>query len=128
MSRALELGLAIVSVVMALAMVAAVPWYVRRLSPDHFVRPPAKRSLALTILRNVAGAALVALGIVLLFLPGQGVLTILIGLTLLDLPFKHRVLMRLLQVPKIQEGMQRMRASAGQPPLILPASPAHAHG
>jgi hypothetical protein len=44
------------------------------------------------VLRNVIGYALIALGIVLSipFVPGQGLLTILVGLSLADWPGKRR--------------------------------------
>ena len=43
-------------------------------------------------LRNIAGFALVALGIVGLVTPFlQGILFIVLGLTLIDLPIKHRL-------------------------------------
>jgi hypothetical protein len=47
--------------------------------------------------------------------------TILIGLMILDLPIKHRVLGRLLRRPRIQATVQRLRADFERPPLIIPA-------
>ncbi len=50
------------------------------------------RHPVIRVLRNIAGFALVALGIVGLVAPVlQGILFIVLGLTLIDLPIKHRV-------------------------------------
>ncbi|HVH43633.1 MAG TPA: PGPGW domain-containing protein [Labilithrix sp.] len=121
MSRTVELIIGIVSITMFVGTLAAIPWLVRRLPADYFVRPPPKHSLAKTIARNVLGFVLIAAGIAMLLLPGQGIITILIGLSIVDLPIKHRAIRWLLQRPKIQEGVQRLRSKAGKPPLVIPA-------
>jgi len=69
------------------------------------------------IARNLLGAALVLLGIVLLFLPGQGLLTIVVGLMLLDLPGKHRLLRRVLGRPGFLQAANRLRRWVGRAPL-----------
>jgi hypothetical protein len=122
MSRAVELVLAIVGVVTSIGMLACVPWLVRRLPEDYFVVPPRPHSLARRLGQNLLALALIGLGVALLVLPGQGVLTILIGLSLLDLPIKRRALSWLLHRPKIEQGVQRLRARGGQPPLVIPAA------
>ena len=66
-------------------------------------------------------------GIAMLVLPGQGIITILFGLSIVDLRIKRRVLRWLLERPAIEKSVQRLREKAGQPPLVIP--PAHpAHG
>jgi hypothetical protein len=126
MTRTAELVLGSIGVVTSLAMVAAVPWVVQHLHPDHFVRPRTNRPLWLTIMRNSVGVALIVVGVILLFLPGQGVLTILLGVSILDLPIKHRLTAYLLRKAPVREALQRMRARRGQPPLELPPVPAPA--
>jgi hypothetical protein len=121
--RWLEIALIVSSVVMFVGSLIAIPWLIRKLPADHFVRPPQKHSLATKILRNVAGAVLIALGIAMLVLPGQGVIAILFGLSVVDLPVKTRILRRLLCQKKIQEGVQRIRSKAGKQPLVIPSEP-----
>jgi hypothetical protein len=120
MSRTLELLLGIASIVMAVGMLAAIPWVVRRLPQDYFVRPTGSRSLPVRVFRNSVAVLLVSLGAALLVLPGQGIVTILLGLSILDLPIKHRALAWLFRRPKIQHGIQRLRAKVGRPPLLIP--------
>ena len=54
-----------------------------------------------------------------LFLPGQGVLTILIGLSLLEFPGKRRLEAKIVGQPTVLSTINNMRAKFGKPPLIL---------
>jgi hypothetical protein len=119
-STTLEIVVGVASAAMFVGSILAIPWLVRRLPQDYFVRPQRRRSLGVTILRNVFAVVLIALGIAMLVLPGQGIITVLVGLTFLDLPIKKRALRWLLQRKKIQEGVQRLRAKKGKPPLVIP--------
>jgi hypothetical protein len=121
--RWLEVTLIAVSIAMFVGSLVAIPWIIRKLPPDHFTRPPAPRSLGTKILRNALGAALVAAGIAMLVLPGQGVIAILFGLSIMDLSIKDKILRRLLCQKKIQEGVQKIRSKAGKPPLTIPTQP-----
>jgi hypothetical protein len=112
--------LALASAVLFVVSLALVPALLVRLPPDAFVKPPRPRAPAVRAARNVAGAALIVLGLLLLVLPGQGVLTILVGLALLDLPAKERVVGRILRQHTVQGAVQRLRARAGRPPLLVP--------
>jgi hypothetical protein len=122
-TRLAELLSAIFAVVMAGAMIAAVPWLISRLPEDYFVRPRPPVSLPVKITRNVLGVVLILVGIALLILPGQGVLTIVLGLSLLDVKAKHRAIQWILGRPKIWSGLQGLRAKLGRPPLLLPSGP-----
>lgn len=120
MPRTWELIVAIVSMVMMVGTIAAVPSIVRRMPADFFVRPPPRRSLPWRIARNVLGVALLAAGIAMLVLPGQGVLTMMVGLAIVDLPVRRRVLVGLLKRRAVRQGLQRLRARVGAPPLVFP--------
>ena len=121
--RAITVALVALSAAMFVGSVLAIPRVIRSLPADHFVRPPQPRSLAAKALRNGAGALLVAIGIAMLVLPGQGLLAILFGLSIMDLQLKHKVLRSILARPRVQEIVQRIRASAGKPPLVVPEQP-----
>ena len=71
------------------------------------------------ILKNLSAVALIIVGIVLCFLPGQGVLTILIGLALLDFPGKRRLERAILRKPGIFDRVNRLRHRYGRPPLVV---------
>jgi|SRR5689334_10970001 len=69
--------------------------------------------------KNVAGWLLIALGIVLSVpgVPGQGLLTILLGVMLVDFPGKHRLEQKLLSRPGIINTINRLRGRFGKPAL-----------
>jgi len=103
-------------------------WILVKLPADYFAgeKPPhfwADRHPVLRVLghvgKNLLGAALVVLGIVLAFpgVPGQGLLTILIGLMCLDLPGKRRLEQRLVSRPRILAFVNGLRGRYGRPPL-----------
>lgn len=73
--------------------------------------------------RNAVGVVFIVLGALLSIpgVPGQGVLTILIGVGLLDFPGRRRVERALLGRPGVLGAMNRLRACFGRPPLLPPA-------
>ena len=117
----LSLFLAVGSV--ALAALIVVRWPVdqfKGLAPHPFWqhRHPLIRAVGLAG-KNLAGYLIVLLGIIMALpgVPGQGVLLILIGLTLVNFPGKRRIERRLIQRPSIQRVVNRLRAWFGHPPL-----------
>ena len=73
------------------------------------------------ILKNLLGIAIILLGAALSLpgIPGQGLLTILIGLVLLDFPGKRRLERRILHMRRVLEKTNSLRQRFGRPPLIL---------
>jgi hypothetical protein len=71
--------------------------------------------------KNVLGIVLVILGVVMSLpgVPGQGVLTILLGIMMLDFPGKRRLEQRLVRRPKILRAINRLRGRFEKPPLLL---------
>lgn len=121
-SHSVEVALLAGSVVMFVGTLTAVPIFLVKVREDYFVRERKKHSLALQILRNVMGLALVALGIAMIVLPGQGLLTILVGLSILDLPIKDRMITRILCHPKVHGAIDRLRHKAGKGSLRVPGT------
>ena len=115
------LGIAGISGALSLAGVAMV---LLRLPVDAFkgdVPRPAK-TIPRRIARigvNLLGWLLIVAGLLLSVpgVPGQGLVTILIGLLLVDFPGKGRLLRRCLARPSIQERLDRLRVRWGRPPF-----------
>lgn len=120
MSRTTELWLGLMGVAMSIGMLIGIPWVVSRLPADYFVRPDANHALPKKILRNVVGGLIVLAGIAMLVLPGQGIITILFGLSIMALPLKRRIFRWLLQKPGVEKAVQGLRHRAGQPNLLIP--------
>ena len=71
--------------------------------------------------KNMLGVLLVLVGIVLSLpgVPGQGILTILIGIMLLDFPGKRRLERKLVSRPSVLKAINRLRHRFDKPPLEL---------
>lgn len=83
-------------------------------------RSPAVRIMG-KILKNALGVLLVALGIVLSLpgVPGQGLLTILLGIMLLDFPGRRKLEIKLLSRPQVSGAINKLRHKFAKPPLVL---------
>lgn len=124
----LTVGICLFSVALTIVITCAV---LVRLPADYFTReqrplplagrPRWQRILARVGL-NLVGALLVLLGIVLSLpgVPGQGLLTILLGVMLLDIPGKRSVEGALLRRRFVHGGINRLRARYGRVPLEVP--------
>lgn len=113
-----EWGLGIFSVLAVLASVVLVPRFLAQLPRDYLKHAETPRhSLPLRILRNALGVVLVLLGIAMLLLPGQGLLTLLVGILLVDFPGKHALVVRGLSRPKVLSIVNKLRAHRGAQPL-----------
>lgn len=71
--------------------------------------------------KNILGLLLVALGIVMSLpgVPGQGVLTILLGIMLLDFPGKRSLEERIVSRPRVFRAINLLRERFDKPPLML---------
>ena len=54
-----------------------------------------------------------------LILPGQGILTILIGLFLMNFPGKFKLERKLIAMPKVLKSLNWIRTKAGKEPFVL---------
>ncbi len=77
-------------------------------------------ALLLGVAKNILGGLLVVMGVVMLFTPGQGLLTILIGLLLLNFPGKYRLERWLVLRPGVLRGLNWLRQRRGHRPFDAP--------
>ena len=110
-----------------------VPWLVVRIPADYFCRPsrgaaswkhhhPVVRALLLAV-KNCVGVGLFAVGVIMLFVPGQGLLTMLAGLMLLDFPGKYRCERWLIGWPPILRAVNWMRRRHGCAEIQMDSDP-----
>ena len=73
------------------------------------------------IIKNIVGFLLVCLGVLMSLpgVPGQGILTILLGVMLLDFPGKRQLELRLVSRPQVLRAINRIRQRFDRPPLLL---------
>jgi archaellum biogenesis protein FlaJ (TadC family) len=112
------------SVVMFLGSIIVAAIVVIRLPADYFAhgkRPPREknRGIALKAVKNILGAFLLLAGLAMLVLPGQGVIMVLIGIMLLDIPGKYRLEKWLVSKGKVLKAMNWLRTKWDKPPLRL---------
>lgn len=116
-----ELGAIIggASLVMLVVSLIAIPWLLCRLPEGYLVDAPEsqRHGWAKRVLRNLAGGMIIVLGLLMLVLPGQGLLTIFVGLTLVDFPKKREWIKRVLTRPRLLKIINSMRERLGHPPL-----------
>ncbi len=127
--RGLLIGLLIFAATFVVNL-AIVSFILVKLPADHFSkdhrtsfwsdRHPAIRASG-AIGKNILGVLLVVIGVLLSIpgVPGQGLLTILLGIMLLDFPGKRRLEQKLLSRPQILKTINRLRARFGKQALKI---------
>ncbi len=71
------------------------------------------------IFKNLMGVLLIVVGFAMMLGPGPGLLTILLGLIMLDIPGKRPLEARIIKRPTILKALNKLRARYEKPPLIL---------
>jgi hypothetical protein len=127
-SKEMWVGLIIFSVIAFVGTLIAIPAILIRLPPDYFKnhhhKPwfanhhPVVRTLGLLV-KNMAGIIFLLAGIAMLFLPGQGLLTMLLGILFIDFPGKHRLEQKLIQHPQVLKAINAFREKSGKPPFTF---------
>jgi len=126
------IGLTVASAIGFVGTLFAIPMILVRLPADYFDtrtprhwmkdHHPALRLLGL-IAKNVIGIVFLLAGFAMLFLPGQGVLTMLIGISLMDFPKKRELEAKMVGQPTVLGVINSMRHKFGKPPLTLAPGP-----
>ncbi|MDR4515223.1 PGPGW domain-containing protein [Nitrosomonas sp.] len=120
--------LTIISLISFIASLAIIPVILIRLPHDYFDisvprhwmknHHPILRIFGL-IAKNILGGIFLLAGFIMLFLPGQGILTMLIGLSFIDFPRKRLLEARIIEQPMILRTINTMRQRYKKPPLTL---------
>jgi len=129
LSNEMLMWISIGSGIMLILTAIGIPFAIVRLPEDYLVndgqagwldKQPAVVRWGLRIFKNLLGVVLVILGIVMLVLPGQGILSIVLGLSLVDFPGRHALQCKLIRRPKVIDSINWIRRKFQRPPLILP--------
>tara|TARA_B100000475_G_scaffold199689_1_gene182483 strand:- start:260 stop:682 length:423 start_codon:yes stop_codon:yes gene_type:complete len=114
-----------ISIAIFIFSVVSIKWLVALIPSDYFVKKndsifKSKRPylwLLTTIIKNLIGYTLILGGIIMLFVPGQGLFTIFIGLILSNYPGKYYIERRIVAMPKILKTINWLRKKSNKPPL-----------
>ena len=116
----------IIIIVTTFATLASISMLLISLPSDYFTRKkrvsriknPVLR-LFLRLLKNVCGAVFLIAGFIMLFTPGPGVLSALVGVILCDFPGKRTVERKIITRPRVLSMINRIRARYNRPLLML---------
>ena len=122
----------VISLLSFIIGIMSMPWLVAHIPVDYFSHHNRHRmsqkthhpivGLVLAGLKNLLGIVLVLIGIIMLFTPGQGLLSILFGLMIMNYPGKYHLECWIIKRPMIFSTVNTMREKKGQPPLLAPES------
>ena len=120
--------IAIASMVFFIVSIILIPKIIARIPSNYFINrsntsvssPASVGELILSILRNIIGSFLIFCGIVMLITPGQGLLTILAGLFILDFPGKFKLELYLIKKPSVLKTLNWIRHKQNVPDFQLP--------
>lgn len=121
--------LTLTGVVGFIGSLVVIPWVLVKIPPDYFLAekrrkcpwghcPQVMRWIVIVI-KNIVGFMLILSGIIMLFTPGQGVLTIIGGIILMDFPHKYKLMRRIIKNTKILKLINALRAKANREPLSV---------
>jgi hypothetical protein len=122
--------LAAFSIVSFIATLVLVPFLVVRIPADYFAEKKRHRwepwahehpfiRWSLLLAKNILGYLFIVLGIAMLVLPGQGILTILIGIMFINFPGKYRLERWAVTRPPVLRAINNLRRNAGRQPLTV---------
>ena len=123
----LLIGLVASSIIIFITSILGISWFVAQIPEDYFLsskRKPSKWKEQTPILRlavlfgkNIIGLSLIIGGLLMLVLPGQGLLTIVTGLLLINYPGKYKLEQKLVAMPSVFRALNWIRVKANKPPL-----------
>jgi len=122
------IGLSGLSFVTFAVSLVTLPLIIVRMPGDYFLETtpgllqtlPLLPHICLLMLKNMVGALLIAAGIIMLFIPGQGLLTIIVGVALMNFPGKKKLELKLLRVKRIRRAMNWIRRKKGVTEFTFP--------
>jgi hypothetical protein len=129
-NEALVAWMFVLSIVMFFGTLAVLPILIVRMPADYFLhrkpppdswrgRHPAIRWSVL-IVKNVVGTILLVAGCIMILTPGQGILAILIGLSMMSIPGKRQLELRLVRSGPVLKAINWVRAKNHRLPLRIP--------
>ena len=118
------------SVISLLAGLLLVPVFITRIPVDYFSHSHRHRlsassphpliRLLIAGSKNLLGIVFIVAGLLMLFLPGQGLLMLLAGLIIMNYPGKFTLEGWIIKLPHVLPTINWLRAKYNQPPLLAP--------
>ena len=129
-----ELALQLLGLFSVLSFVISlicIPWMINRLDRCFFTIKSHRQRLRkrreqhpvlmiiIGIVRHCAGFILMAAGLAMLFMPGQGILAILLALVLMDFPGKYKLIIFIVQQQRVRLVLNWIRVKGSREPFVF---------
>ena len=121
------LGISSIAILVISAL--SIGYFIKKIPYDYFLNDKREMShykdnnpilwIITLALKNLVGYCLILGGILMLILPGQGLLTILVGLMLSDYPGKFKLEKRIIKTSLVLKTVNWYRAKSGIQPIIF---------
>ena len=128
-NESLLVYLGIFSLLSFIVTLIVIPWLILQIPEDYFARSSRHSLLSelshpvlrpvLLVTKNLVGAVFILLGIPLLVLPGQGFLTMLLGIILIDFPGKYHLERWLVSKQSVLRSVNWLRNKGKRAPIKL---------
>ena len=119
--------LGVSSVFIFILSIAGISWFVAQIPDDYFLSTKRQRTkwgqekpilrLLFLLVKNIVGIFLIFAGLLMIVLPGQGFLTIVTGLLLINYPGKFKLEQKIVAMPSIFKALNWIRKKANKNPL-----------
>ena len=119
--------LGVSSVFIFILSIAGISWFVAKIPDDYFLSTKRQRTkwgqekpilrLLFLLVKNIVGIFLIFAGLLMIILPGQGFLTIVTGLLLINYPGKFKLEQKIVAMPSIFKALNWIRKKANKNPL-----------
>lgn len=111
----------IISLLMFVFSLLLLPILINKIPANYFKPNEREHNVDLlkprNILRNFIGLIVLLAGVAMLVLPGQGILCILLGLTIMNFPGKYTLERWIVTRKGVLESLNWLREKGGNPPL-----------
>ena len=127
--QVIAIWLAALSILTFILSLIFLPYLIRRIPSDYFLKLSEEqprlrgyniKSVMIILFRNIFGLLLLLSGFAMLFLPGQGLLTIFVALLLINFPGKKRIITYLTGLKSVQVTINWIRRKSNNPPINWP--------
>lgn len=110
----------IVSGVVFIVSLLAMPWLLGAIPVDYFTNDNHCKNEShffITVIKNLFGFVLLLVGVIMLVTPGQGIISILLGLFLMEFPGKRQLELKLINHNPTFKTLNWLRSKANKPPF-----------
>jgi ABC-type multidrug transport system fused ATPase/permease subunit len=112
--------ISVVSFILLVVMILSTPWLVGKIPSDYFtneIYDKNQDSFLVLLFKNILGVILLFLGFIMLFTPGQGIITVLIALMIMQFPGKRKLEKKIIANKNVLKILNWLRSKNNKEPL-----------